>query len=142
MQGVHITLILVAAGLLAACATPEQKAAQAAKVRAAQQQLATDLAAQCDPQAAELMRQQQADANFFTQKETAQAAQAYRDKISSPLFQSCYKLAWDNYLNQMRLQQIRNWEMQRRLDDDMNWMMRPRWCRGVHGGRPFMYQCW
>ncbi|WP_066569380.1 hypothetical protein [Snodgrassella sp. CFCC 13594] len=142
MRYTKIALLVVTALILSGCVTPEQKAAQAARARAAQQQLALDLAAQCDPQAADLMRQQQTDAGFFTQPATAKAANAYRDKVSSPLFQSCYKLAWDNYLNQMRLQQIRNWELQRRMDADMDWMMRPRWCRGVRGGRPFVYQCW
>lgn len=131
--------------LLTACATPEEraarKAAEAARVRAEQQQLSLKLAAQCDVQAADLMRSQMADPNFFTNKDNSKQAELYREKISSPLFQSCYQLAWDNYLNQVRLQQLRDWEMQQRLNDDMDWM-RPRWCRGFHRGRPFMYQCW
>lgn len=131
--------------LLAACATPEEraarKAAEAARVRAEQQQLSLSLAAQCDPQTADLMRAQMTDPEFFTNKDNNKQAELYREKISSPLFQSCYKLAWDNYLNQTRLQQLRDWEMQQRLNDDMDWM-RPRWCRAFHNGRPFMYQCW
>lgn len=130
--------------LLAACATPQEKAArkaaEAARAQAEQQQLSLRLAAQCDPQAADLMRAQMADANFFSNADNHKQAEQYREKISSPVFQSCYKLAWDNYLNEVRLQQLRDWEMRQQLNDDMDWM-RPRWCRGFYRGRPFTYQC-
>lgn len=126
---------------LSACATPEQKAAEAEAERLAQQKLTIDLAAQCDAKTAELMRQQMQNPAFFTDSRLAKTAEEYHQKVSDPLFQSCYKLAWDNYLNQMRLQQVESWARQRRWDDDFNWMRRPLLCRGVHNGKPFVYRC-
>ncbi|PIT16886.1 hypothetical protein [Snodgrassella alvi] len=128
--------------VLAACATPEQKAARAAAEKAAEQKLKLDLAAQCDARTAELMQVQMQNPAFFSDPANAKIAEEYRQKVNLPIFQSCYRLAWDNYVSKIRLQQARDWEMQRRWDDDMNWMMfRPRWCRSTHNGRSYVYRC-
>lgn len=131
---------------LAACATPEQKASRqaerAAAEKAAQQKLQLDLAAQCDTRTAELMQQQMQNPTFLSDPANAKLAEEYRQRVNLPIFQSCYKLAWNNYINKIKLQQAQNWAMQRRWDDDMDWMMfRPRWCRGVHNGRSYVYRC-
>lgn len=133
---------IILACTVTACATPEQKAARAAAEKAAQQKLQLDLAAQCDARTAELMQAQMQNPAFLTDPANAKVAEEYRQKVNLPIFQTCYRLAWNNYINQIRLEQIRSWEMQRRWDDDMNWMLfRPRLCRGSHNGRTFAYRC-
>ncbi len=137
-----LSIYILTAFILAACATPEQKAARAAAEKAAQQKLQLDLAAQCDPRTAELMQVQMQNPAFFSDPANAKIAQEYMQKVNLPIFQSCYKLAWNNYINQVKLEQARSWAMQRRWDDDMDWMMfRPRWCRSSHNGRTFVHRC-
>lgn len=137
-----LSIYILTAFILAACATPEQKAARAAAEKAAQQKLQLDLAAQCDPRTAELMQAQMQNPAFFSDSANAKIAQEYMQKVNLPIFQSCYKLAWNNYINQVKLDQARSWAMQRRWDDDMDWMMfRPRWCRSSHNGRTFVHRC-
>lgn len=137
-----LSIYILTAFILAACATPEQKAARAAAEKTAQQKLQLDLAAQCDPRTAELMQAQMQNPAFFSDPANAKIAQEYMQKVNLPIFQSCYKLAWNNYINQVKLEQARSWAMQRRWDDDMDWMMfRPRWCRSSHNGRTFVHRC-
>ena len=122
--------------LLAACAlTPEQRAEQQAQQYRQQQALAVALAAQCDAETAALMRQQAADPDFFTAEATAAAAQNYRQKISEPLFQSCYRLAWQNHLNQMQLQAEQQLRLREHMMDDMFM------CPAYRYGRPYGYRC-
>lgn len=138
----YIGLSILFGLLLTGCATTEQKAAKAAAEKAAQQKLQLDLAAQCDARTAELMQLQMQNPAFFTDPLNAKIAQEYRQKVNLPMFQNCYKLAWDNYVNKMRVEQLRTWEMQRNWDDDLNWrMFRPRLCRGIHNGRSIVYRC-
>jgi hypothetical protein len=142
MRWCKICFLGMAGLLLAACATPEQKAARAAAEKAAEQKLKLDLAAQCDTRTAELMQAQMQNPAFFSDHANAKIAEEYRQKVNLPIFQSCYRLAWDNYMSQVRLQQAQDWAMQRRWDNDMNWMMfRPRWCRSSHNGRSYVYRC-
>lgn len=138
----NLVLSIMLALMVVSCATPEQKAARAAAEKAAQQKLQVDLAAKCDARTAELMQAQMQNPTFFTDPKNVKIAEEYRQKVNLPLFQSCYKLAWDNYINQIRVEQLQNWEMHRRWDDDMNWMMfRPRLCRDIINGRTIVYRC-
>jgi hypothetical protein len=95
---------------LAACATtPEQKAAREQAQRRYEQNLQVSLAAECDPETAKLMRKQ------FEQAEQVGAPSAeqkafrlkYIDKVSDPMFQACYKMAWQNYISQQQLREAR-----------------------------------
>ena len=92
---------------LAACATPEQKAARQAEravaEKAAQQKLQLDLAAQCDTRTAELMREQMQNPTFLSDPANAKLAEEYRQRVNLPIFQSCYKLAWNNYINKISI---------------------------------------
>ena len=125
--------------LLSACAvTPEQRAQQQAQAQREQQVLAAALAEQCDPEAAALMRQQAADREFLTAAASAALAEQYRQKMSNPLFQSCYRLAWENHLNQARLQAVQQMHMRDRMNDMLAY---PAWCQGFRHGRPFRYRC-
>lgn len=103
-----IALCLSAVLLMTACATsPEEQARREAERQKAQRALEIDLARQCDPQVADLM--QQID-SLKEQGENANAEQfselnqQYKEKINEPLFYNCYKLAWENYINQRRLE--------------------------------------
>ena len=138
----NLVLSIMLALMVVSCATPEQKAARVAAEKAAQQKLQVDLAAKCDARTAELMQAQMQNPAFFTDPKNVKIAEEYRQKVNLPIFQSCYKLAWDNYINQIRVEQLQNWEMHRRWDDDMNWMMfRPRLCRDIINGRTIVYRC-
>ena len=99
-----------AAALLAACATtPEQKAARAQAQKRYEQDLQVNLAAQCDQETAALIRRK------FDEEGKPGAATAeqkafrlkYIDKVSDPMFQACYKMAWQNYISQQQLQEAR-----------------------------------
>lgn len=100
-------VILSTALLLTACAaTPEQKAARAAAQKKQEQDLQVALAAQCDPQTAELMRRQFDHPDFATEQAKRDFRLRYIEKINDPMFQACYKMAWQNHTAQQRLRQI------------------------------------
>ena len=112
---------------LAACAlTPEQLAARQAAEAQAQYRLHLSLLAQCDPEATALAP---VPTDTGQDAAAAQRAEAYRKKLSDPVLQRCYRLAWENHLNQARLQATM-WEMQRR--DYWDWAFHPSLfgCRG------------
>ena len=97
MNPIRLTLLIGAAALLAACATtPEQKAARAQAQKRYEQDLQVNLAAQCDQETAALIRRK------FDEEGKPGAATAeqkafrlkYIDKVSDPMFQACYKMAW------------------------------------------------
>ena len=100
-----------AVALLAACATtPEQKAARAPSAENAMNRtLQVHLAAQCDQETATLIRRK------FDEEGKPGAATAeqkafrlkYIDKVSDPMFQACYKMAWQNYISQEQLREAR-----------------------------------
>lgn len=123
------TLIVAMSVLLAACAlTPEQQAKQQAAQIAYQQNLQIMLANQCDKETADLIAQK------FRQPEIAdeQARQDFRvkyiEKINDPMFQACYKMAWQNHISHEKLRQMRDY-----YDDWYAW-------RGFH--RPFGWGWW
>ena len=110
MNPIRLTLLIGAAALLAACATtPEQKAARAQAQKRYEQDLQVHLAAQCDQEAAALIRRK------FDEEGKPGAATAeqkafrlkYIDKVSDPMFQACYKMAWQNYISQEQLREAR-----------------------------------
>ncbi|WP_416191940.1 hypothetical protein [Neisseria sp. CCUG12390] len=111
MQRLRTALILSAVSALAACAvTPEQRAERAAAQKRYEQNLQVALAAQCDKETALLMKKQ------FEQAEQPSAAstkeqQAFRlkyvDKVADPMFQACYKMAWQNHISQQKLREAR-----------------------------------
>ncbi len=118
---VPLTLIL----LLTACAvTPEQKARRAAEQRRQEQALQVALAAQCDRPTAEMMRRQFDGDTGADEKERQTFRLAYIDKTNDKMFRACYRLAWENHINQRRLEQA---ERMRDFHDDWYWGPRPYW---------------
>ncbi len=108
MSKTHAALIGAAALLLAACATtPEQKAANAAAQQKQEQELQVALAGQCDKETAMLMQRQFNPPDGQTEKQQQEFRLKYVDKVADPMFQACYKMAWQNYIAQQRLRQMR-----------------------------------
>ncbi|MDO4227905.1 hypothetical protein [Neisseria sp.] len=133
MNKTRIFIALSAALLLAACAvTPEQRAAREAAQKKREQDLQVALAAQCDKETAQLMRQQfelSANPDAPVQKSFRLR---YVDKVSDPMFQACYKMAWQNYLARQELERMRYY-------DDWDDFYYP--FRGPFR-RPFCHYCW
>ncbi|ULJ61213.1 hypothetical protein [Wielerella bovis] len=99
----------LAALLLSACAlTPEEQAQRAAEQKKFEENLQVALAEQCDKDTADLMREQFDQREYASEKEKQDFRLRYVEKINEPMFQSCYKMAWQNYLAQQRLHEIRN----------------------------------
>ena len=105
-----ITICLSAILLMTACATsPEEQARREAERQKAQRTLEINLANQCDPQVADLMKQIdniKEQGEETNNEQFSQLNQQYQQKINEPLFYNCYKLAWENYLNQRRLEAV------------------------------------
>ncbi|UOO81569.1 hypothetical protein LVJ83_11640 [Uruburuella testudinis] len=108
MKTFQTALTLSAALLLAACATtPEQKAARAAAQKQYEQNLQVALAGQCDRETADLMRMQFDPPPGQTEQQRQAFRLQYVDKVADPMFQACYKMAWQNYISQQRLREMR-----------------------------------
>ncbi len=106
-----ISALVLAVGVLTACAlTPAQKEAQAKEQ--AQKMLDTQvtLAAQCSPQAAELMKEMP-NASQLTQAQQKQFEAKYKAAVDNPIFQSCYNMAWKGYQeqNEMQAEEMAAW---------------------------------
>ncbi|AHG75299.1 hypothetical protein X808_7760 [Mannheimia varigena USDA-ARS-USMARC-1296] len=127
MKIAKLGLTLSLSFILTACAlTPEQQAERRAKQVRAEQDLQVQLAKQCDIEAAELMHQQFNPPLSQTKKEEAVFKKRYAEKVSDPMFQACYKMAWQNYKSQLEIEEIRwNYERDHRY-------------RGWH----YCYYCW
>lgn len=111
-------LLLGSAALLAACAaTPEQRAERAAAQQRYEQNLQAALAAQCSPETAALMRRQFEAAAQGGKMDEALRLQ-YVDKVNDPVFQACYKMAWQNHIAQMQLREAHRREQ---FYDDWGW---------------------
>ncbi|MBF0802960.1 MULTISPECIES: hypothetical protein [unclassified Neisseria] len=111
MNKMRIFIALSAALLAAACAfTPEQRAAREAAQKKREQDLQVALAAQCDKETAQLMRQQ----FEWSANPDAPVKKSFRlnyvDKVSDPMFQACYKMAWQNYLARQELERVRYYD--------------------------------
>lgn len=116
---------------LAACAlTPEQQAERRAKQIRAEQELQVKLAQQCDAETAELIHQQFNPPLSQTEKEEQAFKKRYSEKVNDPMFQACYKMAWQNYKAQQEIE-----EMRRYYDEDFRFGV------GIGFGR-HCYACW
>ncbi|PSJ80541.1 hypothetical protein [Neisseria iguanae] len=131
MKNIHTLLILSAISTIAACAaTPGQKAARAAAQKRYEQNLQVALAAQCDKDTALLMKKQFEQAEqpaVLSNKEQQEFRLKYVDKVADPMFQACYKLAWQNHIAQQKLREVRYY---RDYYDDWGWH------------RPFYHPFW
>lgn len=110
MSPIRASLMLCIVVTLSACATtPEQKAAREQAQRRYEQNLQVSLAAECDPETAKLMRKQFEQAEQVGTPSAEQKAfrLKYIDKVSDPMFQACYKMAWQNYISQQQLREAR-----------------------------------
>ena len=109
MEKLKIWLPLAAALVLGACATtPDQVAARKAAQKRQEQALQVELASQCDEETAKLMAEQFNPPPFANAKQREQFRLRYVDKVSNPMFQACYKMAWQNHISQIRLQRARD----------------------------------
>lgn len=118
--------ILASLVLLNACAlTPEQQAQRAHEQKLYEQNIQIMLASQCDKETADLMKQHFDEPKFATEQEHQAFRVKYIDKINEPMFQACYKMAWQNYISQQQLRHMRH-----RLDD------------AYWGWRPFGFYPW
>lgn len=110
--GLKAAILLLAVGVVAACAvTPAEKSAEA-KARAEQMlQTQVSLASQCSPQAASLM-QEMPQANSLSPAEKKVFEAKYLSAVNNPVFQACYKMAWEDYReeNAMQAEQMAAWE--------------------------------
>ncbi|AHG79908.1 hypothetical protein X875_12900 [Mannheimia varigena USDA-ARS-USMARC-1388] len=127
MKIAKLGLFLSLSFILTACTlTPGQQAERRAKQVRAEQDLQVQLAKQCDVEAAELMHQQFNPPLSQTKKEEAVFKKRYAEKVNDPMFQACYKMAWQNYKSQLEIEEIRwNYERDHRY-------------RGWH----YCYYCW
>lgn len=113
MKIAKLGLTLSLSFILTACAlTPEQQSERRAKQVRAEQDLQVQLAKQCDIEAAELMHQQFNPPLSQTKKEEAVFKKRYAEKVNDPMFQACYKMAWQNYKSQLEIEEIR-WNYER-----------------------------
>ena len=102
---VHTTWLAM---ILAGCAlTPEQQAERAAQKKQLEQTQQVTLAQQCDRETAELMQEQFEQQTYSSEKDKQNFRMRYIEKVNDPMFQACYKLAWQNHLAQERLRQMR-----------------------------------
>lgn len=114
-------LLLSFVVVLSGCAiSPEQQAKREAQRIAYEQNLQISLASQCDKETAQLMRQQFEQSPFNNDTERQAFRLKYIDKINDPMFQACYKMAWQSHISQQKLRQMRDY-----YDDWYSW-------RGFH----------
>lgn len=137
------TLIFIAlSGLISACAlTPQQKAEQAKEMAEKRLQLQVSLAQQCDPTAAKLMAQLPTTGNMSTAQKAA-FDKNYEARVNSPVFQSCYNMAWKSYQEQNQLNMERQENMELQMDEGNPFWNEPFSCRRfIEGGAPYWYAC-
>ena len=122
-------ILVLSVALLTACAlTPEQQAARAAAQKRYEQNLQVALAAQCSPEAAEIMRRQFDGNTGSTEQEQRAFRLAYLEAINDKVFQACYKMAWQNHIAHQELAELRY-----RYDYDDWW---------DYGTRPWGWRRW
>lgn len=94
---------------LTACAlTPEEIAEREARRVRQEQALQVELAERCDPETAEVMYEQFNPPVSRSPKAQKKFEKRYVEKVNNPMFQACYKLAWQNYREQEAIRQIRD----------------------------------
>lgn len=122
---------LYAALCLTGCLlTPEQQAEREAKRVRAEQELQVKLARQCDAETADLMHEKFNPPLNQTEKARKEFEKRYVKKVEDPMFQACYKMAWQNYKAQQEIE-----EMRRYYDEDFRFGV------GIGFGR-HCYACW
>lgn len=127
MKTLKLGCIFSLALMLSNCAlTPEQQAERKAKQIRAEQDLQVQLAQQCDVETAELMYQQFNPPLSQTEQEEKTFKKRYAEKVNDPMFQACYKLAWQNYKAQVELEEMR-WNYDREF---------------MYRGWRYCYSCW
>lgn len=103
--------VLGLAFLFSACAiTPEQQAKRAEMQRREAQNLQIFLAEQCNPATASLMRQYFAQGVNLEEASQRDFKLRYVEQVNDPMFQACYRLAWQNYVAQEQIQMMRHYE--------------------------------
>lgn len=123
--------LLCVAVLLSACAaTPEQQAERDAKRVRADQELQVKLARECDAETAELMHEKFNPPLNQTEKARKAFEKRYVKKVEDPMFQACYKMAWQNYKAQQEIE-----EMRQQYENDIRVGV------GFGFGR-YCYACW
>lgn len=116
---------------LAACAqTPEQQAEREAKRVRAEQEQQVKLARECDAETADLMHEKFNPPLNQTEKARKAFEKRYVKKVEDPMFQACYKMAWQNYKAQQEIE-----EMRRQYENDVRIGV------GFGFGR-YCYACW
>jgi len=68
--------------------------------------LCTHKAQECDADTAALMREQYEQRSYPSAQVKRDFEQRYQAKINNTMFQACYKMAWQNYLAQRRVESI------------------------------------
>lgn len=131
MNKLKISGLIIAVGLLSACAqTPAEKAAEAKQHAQQLLQTQVSLAQECDPQAAALMAQLPT-ANTLPTAQKIVFEKEYYAKVNNPTFQACYNLAWKSYKeqNQLQIARMQEWNESQELD----------WDNGMFFNSPFGY---
>lgn len=106
MKPIKTALLFSSIFILAACVNPQQRAEQRLR---AEQNLQVALAKQCDLETAELMAQQFNPPVSQTAEQAKLFEKRYVEKVNNPMFQACYKMAWQNYKSQQEMQEMRDW---------------------------------
>lgn len=137
----NVFLFIALAGTISGCAlTPQQKAEQARERAEKRLELQVSLAEQCDPTAARLMAQLPTTGNMPAAQKAA-FDKSYEAKVNSPVFQSCYNMAWKSYQEQNQLNLERQENMELQLDGENPFWNEPFSCRRFIGGAPYWYGC-
>lgn len=139
-------MVLGVCVMLTACAmSPEQRARYEAQKAWERRELEIRLSAQCNPEVAEIMRASDLAKMDGNRAEEKKLALRYRKAVSDPLFRNCMQMAWQNHMNQtrleseLRLEQSRRRALEReiqasRIDADMD-------CREVRKGESVYLRC-
>lgn len=105
---------------LAGCAlTPEQQAARLRAIEAQEKRLELMFAARCDSETARLLALQQQQWAGASDAERA----AYAERIANPVYQSCVRLARENYLYEQHLREMENLEWRLEMRRETDWLM-------------------
>lgn len=104
----NILLAFLIVNLTACTLTPEEMAEREAKRIRQEQALQLELAQRCDADTADIMYEQFNPPVSRTPKELKQFEKRYVEKVSNPMFQTCYRMAWENYRELEAIRQIRD----------------------------------
>lgn len=108
MKMLKLGIVLSLSFILTSCAlTPAQQTERKAKQVRAEQDLQVKLAQQCDIETAELIHQQFNPPISQIEAEEKAFKKRYSEKVNDPMFQACYKMAWQNYKAQAELEEMR-----------------------------------